>query len=353
MRATSLAESDTVEGQTPHSLTRSRIVSTGSALPRTAISNQELSNYLDTNDDWIKDRVGIRTRYLCDEDETCVSLACDAVSLALKRAALQPDDIDLVIFATITPDQHLPSAAALLCEQLGIHNSLAFDISAACSGFLFALTTADSLLPTINGKNAVIVGAETLSRIVDWEDRNTAVLFGDGAGACILQSQNVPSSQSCILSSHLKTQAEGARFIQRKGGAFPPVCKPASNVKRSNEPTSPYMKMAGREVFKAGVTYMTQSIEHALESAQIRVDDISLFIPHQSNMRMISAVCKNVGLPKSKLGANIDRVGNTSAASIPIVLDEYAASGRINSGDLVLLTAVGSGMTYGSLILKW
>jgi 3-oxoacyl-[acyl-carrier-protein] synthase-3 len=307
---------------------------------------------MDTSDSWILDRVGIKSRYVCTEDESCVGLAESASRIAMQRAGLSAEDIDIVVFATVTPDQQLPSAAALLAHRLGIHNSMAFDIGAACSGFLFAIATADSLLTAIGGKNALIVGAEALSRVVDWRDRNTAVLFGDGAGVCILQQPDSPH-ESCILGSYLKTAADGAKLIQRSAGAYP-ACQAPATAPRIDEGASPYIVMAGREVFRAGVRCMTQSIQKVLNQANVTIDDIRLFIPHQSNIRMIQAVCDSIGLTNPEcLGANIERVGNTSAASIPIVLDEYARSGQLQQGDLVLLTAVGSGMTYGSILLRW
>lgn len=330
------------------------ISGTGSALPERCFPNSELEKYLDTSDAWISERVGIKSRYICAEHESCLSLAADAGSKAMTEAGLEPADIDIVIFATVTADQLLPSAAACLSHRLGINNAMSFDVTAACSGFLFALATADALLDKLGSSNAnaLIIGAETLSRVIDWKDRNTAVLFGDGAGACILHRS--AQTESPIISSYLKTDASGAEFIQRKSSGFPSPSAPATASDRITKNDSPFLNMAGREVFKSGVKHMTHSIEQVLQKSQISIDQIKLFIPHQSNARMIQSVCQNIGLSDpDKIGMNIDRVGNTSAASIPIALDEYVRAGTVKPGDYVLLTAVGSGMTYGSLLLRW
>ena len=329
----------------------SAIIATGSALPHRCVTNEDLEQHLDTSDAWISERVGIKSRHICSETESCVSLAIEASEKAMNAANLGPDDIDLVIFATVTPDKLLPSAAALLANKMGIQNAMAFDLAAACSGFLFALSTADALLANLAGGHALVIGAESLSRVVDWKDRNTAVLFGDGAGACILQQE--PGSTSPILASYLKTDASAAPFIERKAGAFPKVTAPATNIAEVDEADSPFIKMAGREVFKNGVRHMSDSINKVLAEANVTIEDIKLFIPHQSNARMIQSVADGVGLKSEQIALNIERVGNTSAASVPIALDEYVRAGSVSKGDLVLLTAVGSGMTYGSILLRW
>ncbi len=343
--------------KTPKS--RSRVVSTGSALPSKKITNADLETMLDTTDEWIKSRVGIECRYVCDTHESSVTLARDASRKAIETAGIDASEIDIVLFATVTPDKPLPSAAALLVRELGIPNALAFDIKAACSGFIFALATADSLLHSLNLNKALIVGAESLSRITDWTDRNTAVLFGDGAGACVLERDD-KASESCILASYLKTSGEGADLIQQNSSNhFPPVHAPATkqeatlDAEQSDQPSS-YIQMRGREVFKGGVEFMTRSILEVFKQTGMSASDISLFIPHQSNARMIQSVCQNIGLTdKSKVALNIHETGNTSAASIPIALDQHNRSGKIERGDNLLLTAVGSGMTFGSLLIQW
>ncbi len=336
--------------QAARGLRPARIAGTGAALPSVHLSNADLAKFLDTTDEWITERVGIRARNICGPDETCVSLATIAATRALESANLKPDQIDLVIYATVTPDQQLPAAASLLARNLGIYSALAFDIQAACSGFLFSLATADALLHSMKVKRALVIGAESLSRIVDWTDRNTAVLFGDGAGACIVERPE-NCDAPLIISSHLRTESSGADFIRRTGAPFPPATAPASDPKNAG---STFVEMQGREVFKAGVQLMTSSIKKVLSDSGYSIDDVALFVPHQSNIRMIKSVCQNIGLTDtSKIGSNIDRIGNTSAASIPMVLDEVSRSGRVKKDDLVLLTAVGGGMTYGSILMRW
>ncbi|MCB0339621.1 MAG: beta-ketoacyl-ACP synthase 3, partial [Bdellovibrionales bacterium] len=298
---------------------RSRISGTGAALPSKKLTNSDLAKFLDTSDEWILDRVGIESRYICGENESCVSLASRASKDALEAAGVSPEQIELVIFATVTPDQLLPSAAALLAADLGIPSALAFDIHAACSGFIFSLGTAESLMKSMGFSRALVVGAEALSRMIDWNDRNTAVLFGDGAGACVLEI-NPKSSQTFILGSYLRTDASGAHLIERSGGAFPKPVSPASSYVA--DVGSAYVTLQGREVFKSGVGLMTHSIREVLKSAKLSINDVSLFIPHQSNKRMIQSVCNQIGLDdESRIGTNIAEIGNTSAASIPIVLD--------------------------------
>lgn len=348
-----LSYSPTATLRTPNSgvLISSKIIATGSALPVRSVSNEELSQHLETSDEWIRDRVGIQSRNISSPSETSVSLAALATRNALKSAALTPNDIDLIVFGTVTADQPLPSAAALLARELGVEDVVAFDLQAACSGFLFSLVTAHSLLESLQFRRALVVGAETLSRIIDWTDRNTAVLFGDGAGVCLLELPE-NAGRSCILASHIRTMAQGAGLIQRPAGLFPQRNLPFASPDPENG--SPYVEMNGREVFRLGIQLMTESIERVLRDADLTIADISLFIPHQSNNRMIEAVAKKIGLgPETRVATNIERIGNTSAASIPIVLDEEARAGNIAPGDKVLLTAVGSGMTYGSVLLEW
>jgi 3-oxoacyl-[acyl-carrier-protein] synthase-3 len=328
------------------------VAGTGSALPSRTLTNADLAKVLDTSDEWITDRVGIKQRHICSEDETAVSLAEIACKQAMEAACVLPTEIDIVIFATVTPDQLLPSAAALLSRRLGIQCAMAFDLQAACSGFLFGFASADALLTSMNLNTALVIGAEVLSRVVNWKDRNTAVLFGDGAGACVVKR---PESvkESCILSSHLRTLPQGCDLIRRVGEAFPTPLSPATAASEDKERSNPYIDMQGRKVFRSGVQLMTSSILEVLEATSVSADEIKLFFPHQSNLRMINAVCENIGLDESKLATNIEMTGNTSAASIPIVLDEFNRKGEINEGDLILLTAVGAGMTYGSILLRW
>lgn len=328
-----------------------RILGWGSATPSICIKNEDLSSFLDTSDEWIKTRVGISSRYICAKDESAVTLARDAGNQAIKNSALVSSDIDLLIVATETPDQSLPCAAAMVARALNLEKALAFDVRAACSGFLVSLATAEALLHSIQIRNALVIGTEALSRIIDWRDRNTAVLFGDGAGACVIQRGNEHDS-SCIEGSYLKTQSEGALLIERPGDPFPERSCPLTE----DNPTSgsPYVQMNGREVFKRGVQAMTESVRAVLEDAKYSIDDVRLFIPHQSNIRMIHSVCEALGLSDtSRLATNIAHRGNTSAASIPLTVAEYVENGQVDRGDLILMTAVGSGMTYGSLLVRY
>lgn len=328
-----------------------RISGTGSALPSIEITNDYLSTFLDTSDEWIRNRVGIGTRYICNENESTVSLAEIAAREAMAKAGIDGSQLDIIIMASVTPDQQLPSAAAMLASRLGSSRAMAFDIKAACSGFLYAFATAESLLHSMNLTNALIIGAESLSRILDWNDRNTAVLFGDGAGACVLERSSV-ESPSCIQASCLGTDARGSQLIRRSGGAYPAAVAPATAI--PDVDPYPYIQMEGSEVFKKGIQLMSDSIKRVLEDSGRSIDDVRFFIPHQSNMRMVSSVCRQVGFRKPDgIVTNLEHVGNTSAASIPIALHELAGRNVLEQGDLVLLTAVGSGMTYGSLLIEW
>ncbi|MCI5065336.1 ketoacyl-ACP synthase III [bacterium] len=335
---------------------RNRVIGTGSALPSRQVTNRELSTFLDTDDQWIEDRVGIRSRYVCAESESTVSLAVAAAQQALNSAGIEADEIELVVLGTFTPERSLPSVAALVAEALDIQDVAAFDIQAACSGFLFSFATAEALMSSLGVRTALVIGADTLSRVVDWSDRNTAVLFGDGAGACILQRPEgvaAHEAKPAVLSSYLRTFAEGAELItceeiERKGE------QRVSSLLGERGEKGPFLQMKGRSVFKAGVQLMTASIFQVLKSASLSIEEVSLFIPHQSNIRMIESVAENIDLKdQTKIATTIDEVGNTSAASIPITLDRYAREGRISRGDILLLTAVGSGISYGSLLLRW
>lgn len=331
---------------------RTRIVGTGSALPSRRVTNADLAKTLDTSDEWIRERVGIEARYICGEGESTVSLAAEATRQALEMAQISPSDIDLIVFGTFTPGQTLPSAAAMLASELGVSEVVAFDLQAACSGFLFGLVTAEALMQSLQCRTALVVGADTLSTVVDWSDRDTAVLFGDGAGVCILQRDNA-SSLPLIETSYLRTCGEGADLITC---AEPPRGRRTSPLSTSSVSTeeNEFIRMKGRSVFKSGVQLMTASVEKVLEQANIGIDDVSLFIPHQSNIRMMQSVAQNVGMnDEAKIATTINKVGNTSAASIPMTLDHYSRNGKIAQNDRLLLTAVGSGMSYGSLLFRW
>ncbi len=331
---------------------RPGILGTGSALPKRVLSNKELSQFIDTTDEWITDRVGIATRHVAGEGESTVDLAYAASLEALSAAGMSAQDVDLILFATVTADQMLPSAAALLQERLGASGCMAFDLAAACSGFLFGLTVADSMQRANGFGPALVIGSENLSRMIDWSDRQTCVLFGDGAGAVVYDARS--SKEPVILASDLHTDGSKKDLICRPGRAFPPATLPESIAAFPENTASPYVSMRGREVFKSAVTMMCDSIEAVLRDAGCSIDDVKLFVPHQSNKRMVEAVCDRVGLSDwSRVAMNIERVGNTSAASIPIALHEAVQAGNLERGDLVLMTAVGAGITYGSVLLRW
>jgi len=327
------------------------ILGVGSCLPQRRVTNNELAQYVETTDEWIRDRVGIQSRHIASKDESTVQLAVEASKNAIEQAGITPQDIELIIFATITPTQHLPSCSALLQGELGAGPCLAFDLQAACSGFLFALQTAESLQRTQNLKYALIVGAENLTRVVDWSDRSTCVLFGDGAGAVVT---SFTDEKPNILASELHTDGSLSHLIERPGEAYPESTLPKELRDEPVNEKSQYMLMRGREVYKVAVHCMASTINTVLERAGHSLDEVDLFVPHQSNMRMLDAVCERIQLKdRDKMVTNINVVGNTSAASIPIALDYAFKQGRLKKGDLVLLTAVGSGMTYGSMLLRW
>lgn len=348
--ALSRAEQD--DRVSPISRDSQGILGTGAALPRRRLSNLELSKFIDTTDDWITERVGISARHVAGQGESTVELACAAAEEALAAAGLSASEIGLIIFATVTADQHLPSAAALLQERIGAGNCMAFDIQAACSGFLFGLTVADSMQRAGGFGPALVIGSENLSRIIDWTDRQTCVLFGDGAGAVVYDARSL--GEPAILASDLHTDGTKKELICRPGAAFPPATLPPSVAAFEENSSSQYVNMRGREVFKSAVNMMCESIEAVLTRSGHTIDDVKLFVPHQSNKRMVEAVCERVGLSDwSRVAMNIERVGNTSAASIPIALHEAVQAGCLERGDLVLMTAVGAGITYGSVLLRW
>ncbi|MCB0358546.1 MAG: ketoacyl-ACP synthase III [Bdellovibrionales bacterium] len=336
------------------------IIGTGSALPRRRISNEEIAQAVETSDEWIRERVGIASRHIADKDESAVSLAYEASLRAMEMAGVTAGEVDLLVFGTVSPDQPLPSAAALLQRKLGIPGAMSFDVRAACSGFVFALAAADGLLGAHGFSTALVVGAETLSRIVDWSDRNTCVLFGDGAGAVVyrgsgIRGTNGDAEQVGILASDLHTTATQADFIRREGGSYPPATLPQCWGLEAPEAPNPYVQMSGREVFKSAVVAMVSSMRAVLDRAGVSMADVDHFVPHQSNRRIVEAVCERMGMPATdpRVIMNIDSVGNTSAASIPIALDEAARTRPIRPGDLVLLSAVGAGISYGSMLIRW
>ena len=318
---------------------RSVILGSGSALPRQAVSNAELTARVDTSDEWIVERTGIRNRYIAAEDETTVSLATDAAHRALEAAGIGADTIDLIVLATATPDQTFPASATQVQHRLGVTKGAAFDVAAVCSGFLYALATADSFLRTGMATRALVVGAETFSRILDWEDRTTCVLFGDGAGALVLEAQDVVEDGPGILATRLHADGAHNQLLYVDGGP-------------STTGTVGKLRMKGREVFRHAVVNLAEVLGEVLGDAGVAVDDIDWVVPHQANARILDATARKLGLPADKVIVTVDRHANTSAASVPLAYDTAVRDGRIKPGDLVMLEAMGGGFTWGASLLR-
>ena len=319
-------------------MTASRITGTGSYLPRKVLTNRDLEALVDTSDDWIVSRTGIRQRHIAADDEFASDLALHACRDALAAAGRKPEDVDLIIVGTSTPDMVFPSSACLLQAKLGVKRGAAFDVQAVCSGFVYALGTADLFIRSGRHHCALVVGAEVFSRILDWKDRGTCVLFGDGAGAVVLEAAPSPG----VLSSHLHADGAYASILNTPGQ----VCGGAIQ----GDPT---LKMDGGAVFKLAVRVLEESAREALQANGLGVADLDIYIPHQANVRIISHVARKLGLPESKCIVTVDRHANTSAASIPLALDVAVRDGRVRPGHLVLLQGVGGGFTWGSVLLKY
>lgn len=324
---------------------RSRIVGTGSYLPERVLTNQDLEQTLDTSDEWIVSRTGIRERHIAGEDEYTSDLATKAAQRALDMAGLRASDIDLILVATVTGDFSWPATACLVQSQLGADKAFAFDLSAACSGFVYGLATADSYIRSGQARRVLVIGAEIFSRIVDWEDRSTCILFGDGAGAVVLEGCE---GDSGILSTHLHSDGSQWRLLYQLGFGSR---NPASE--QGGKKQLPYIQMQGNEVFKVAVRAMCDAAEEALSANNISAEQLAFLVPHQANRRILEATGKRLGLPKEKLVMNLDRVGNTSGASIPLALDEVNRRGELRQGDLILLDAFGGGFAWGSALVRW
>lgn len=318
---------------------RSVLVGTGSALPVRAVSNQELSERVDTSDEWIVERTGIRSRHLAGEGETTSSLATEAARKALAAAGLEPKDIGLIVLATCTPDQTFPASATIVQDKLGCHGGIAFDVGAVCSGFLYAVSVADSMLKTGAADRALVIGAETMSRILDWEDRTTCVLFGDGAGAIVLEARDVAEDGPGILASKLHADGAHNELLYVDGGP-------------SSTGTVGHIRMKGREVFRHAVVNLAEVLGEVLGDTGFTPEDIDWVVPHQANQRILDATAKKLGLPPEKVVVTVDRHANTSAASVPLALDSAIRDGRIKPGDLVMLEAMGGGFTWGASLLR-
>ena len=324
---------------------RGKIVGTGSYLPEKILTNSELEGMVDTDDEWIVSRTGIRERRIAADDEASSDLAYQASIKALEMAAIDAGELDLIIVATTTPDLPFPSTAALLQHKLDARKAAAFDLQAVCTGFIYALATADQYIRSGMYKKILVIGAEVLSSIIDWQDRSTCILFGDGAGAVVLVANE---GESGILSSHLHSDGSQAELLYVPGGGSRQPISQEVIDKRLH-----YISMNGKEVFKVAVTALGDSVIEALEANGLEGEDIDLLIPHQANIRIINATAKRLGLPLDKVMITVDRHGNTSSASIPLALDAAVREGRVRSGSLILLEAFGGGFTWGSILIKW
>ena len=316
---------------------RSVIRGVGSALPRRRVSNEELAQTVDTTDQWIVERTGIRSRYVAGDGETTASLATDAARRALDHAGLAATDIDLIVLATATPDQTFPSSATKVQAALGIDDCIAFDVHAVCTGFLYALSVADSMLRSGNAGKALVIGAETFSRILDWEDRGTCVLFGDGAGALVLASEE---GERGILATKLHADGRHNDLLFVDGGP-------------STTGTVGKLRMKGREVFRHAVVNLAEVLNEVLAEAGLSSDDVDWVVPHQANARILDATARKLGLPAEKVVVTVDEHANTSAASVPLALDTAVRDGRIKQGDIVVLEAMGGGFTWGAAALRY
>ena len=321
------------------------LAGTGRYVPRRVMTNDEFAKLLETSDEWIRERTGIRERRVASEDETNACMGKAAALQLLGDLGLTPLDVDAIVYATASPDRLLPSQACDLQAILGAKNAAAFDVGAACAGFIYALNVAEGLIASDQAQHVLVVAAERLTKIMDWSDRATAVLFGDGAGATLVRRS---SGARGILSSYMKSDGTLAELLYRPGGGA--LHPPDEQLLKDH---SYYIHMAGREVFKAAVLSMADACDHALQRAGLRGEEVDLMIPHQANIRIIEATAKHARLPMDKVYVNVDRYGNTSAASIAIALDEAVRTGRIQPGMIVLLVAFGAGFTWASMAVKW
>jgi 3-oxoacyl-[acyl-carrier-protein] synthase-3 len=321
---------------------RSVVRGNGMYLPEKVLTNKDLAVMVDTSDEWIRQRTGIEERHIAAEGETTSMLGLKAAERALADAKLEPKDIDLIVCATSTPDYTFPSTATQIQAGLGIRHGAAFDIQAVCTGFVFGVATADKFLTSGSHKRALVIGAETFSRILDWKDRTTCVLFGDGAGAIVLEAQlgeGTPQDRG-VLTSHLRSDGTHREKLYVDGG-------PGSSK------TTGYLRMEGREVYRHAVSMVTDVIHDAFKATRTTPDDIDWFVPHQANKRIIDATAEKLGIAPEKVVLTVDKHGNTSAASIPLALGEARADGRIKEGDLVMIEAMGGGFTWGAALIRW
>jgi 3-oxoacyl-[acyl-carrier-protein] synthase-3 len=320
------------------------ILGLGKYLPEKVLTNADLEKMVDTSDEWITTRTGIKERHIAAKDEATSDLAVNAAKQALKNAGLKASELDLIIVGTVTPDMPFPSTATIVQAKLGAKNAFCFDISAACAGYIYAITIAQQFIARGTCKNALVIGAETLSRITDWEDRNTCVLFGDGAGAAILGE----SKGQGILSAYLGSDGTKTDLLKMPGGGSRNPATAQTIKDRLH-----YIKMEGSELFKIAVTSMADAALMALKEAGLKCADVNWIIPHQANLRIINAVAKRLGFVNAQVYLNIEKYGNMSSACVAIALCEAAEEGKIKKGDIVLLDAFGGGLVWGALIIKW
>jgi 3-oxoacyl-[acyl-carrier-protein] synthase-3 len=321
----------------------SRLIGTGSALPRRVVTNAELAERVDTSDEWIIERTGIRQRHIAEPDETTATLATAAARAALEDAGVDASSIGLIVLATATPDNTFPATATKVQAALGCKGGIAFDVAAVCSGFLYALATADSLLRTGMAKRALVIGAETFSRILDWEDRTTCVLFGDGAGAVVLEapSDDAPAGKNArgIIATRLHADGSCHDMLYVDGGP-------------STTQTVGHVRMKGREVFRHAVVNLSDVLKEVLEEAGVSAEELDWVVPHQANARILEATAKKLGISPDKVVMTVQQHANTSAASVPLALDVARKDGRIKAGDLVMLEAMGGGFTWGASLIR-
>ena len=320
----------------------SKLAGCGSYLPQNTVTNDELAKKVDTTDEWIVARTGISQRHFAADDEYTSDLALKAAERALEHAGIDGADIDLIVVGTTTPDRTFPAVAVLIQKEIGCRTGAAFDVQAVCSGFIFAMSVVDSMIKTGQAKNALVIGAETISRIIDWEDRTTCVLFGDGAGAIVIQAEEVDDQMEGegVLSTHIHSDGKLEELLYCSGGV-------------STTQTSGYLTMAGKEVFKHAVTNLAAVVGEALEANNLQDSDLDWLVPHQANMRIITSTAKKLKMPMDKVILTVQQHANTSAASIPLALDHGVKTGLIKRGDLILMEAMGGGLTWGAALARW
>ena len=321
-----------------------KILGTGSSVPERIITNFDLEKMVDTSDEWITTRTGIKERRIAQEEESTSTFALLAAQRALQAAQVSPEELDLIIVATVTPDMLFPATACLLQRELKAHKAASFDLEAGCTGFVYALSLAEKYLRGGGGEKALVVGAETLSKILDWEDRSTCVLFGDGAGAAVLGL----SEEEGIIATYLGSDGGGAHLLELPAGCS----RMPASLDTVNSRLH-YIKMNGNEVFKFAVKIMEKASLKVIKRGQVEIDEVSLFIPHQANIRIINSAAKRLGIPEEKVFVNVHKYGNTSSASVPLALDEAYREGKIKRSDLVLLVGFGAGLTWGSALIRW